>query len=54
MMTTDKVTLPTALEQYFKQFRDPIVGIDQEFTSPFGKMKIVYRLNCEWAFVPSD
>jgi len=42
MMTTDKVTLPTALEQYFKQFRDPIVGIDQEFTSPFGKMKIVY------------
>lgn len=42
MTTTDKVTLPTALEHYFKPFRDHIIGIDQEFTTPFGKQKIVY------------
>ncbi len=30
------------LENYFKAFRDQIVGIDQSFTSPFGKKKIVY------------
>ncbi|NHM07710.1 aminotransferase class V-fold PLP-dependent enzyme [Flavobacterium sp. CYK-4] len=36
------VTLPTELEQYFKQFRQNIIGIDQEFVSPFGSKKIVY------------
>lgn len=30
------------LENYFKAFRDQIIGIDQSFTSPFGKKKIVY------------
>lgn len=30
------------LETYFKTFRDQIIGIDQEFTTPFGKRKIVY------------
>ena len=30
------------LEQYFKQFRDNIVGIDLEFESPYGTQKIVY------------
>ena len=30
------------LEEYFKQFRDNIVGIDQEFTSAYGKKKIIY------------
>lgn len=30
------------LESYFKAFRDQIIGIDQSFTSPFGKKKIVY------------
>ena len=30
------------LEQYFKPFRDNIVGIDLEFESPFGVQKIVY------------
>ncbi len=30
------------LEQYFKPFRDNIVGIDQEFESPYGIQKIVY------------
>ena len=32
----------TALEQYFRQFRQNIIGIDQEFESPFGKKKIIY------------
>ena len=30
------------LEQYFSQFRQNIIGIDQEFESPFGKKKIIY------------
>ena len=32
----------TVLEQYFQQFRNNIIGIDQEFESPFGKKKIIY------------
>jgi selenocysteine lyase/cysteine desulfurase len=32
----------TELETYFKQFRKNIIGIDQEFESPFGKKKITY------------
>ena len=32
----------TALELYFQQFRDNIIGIDQEFESAFGKKKIIY------------
>jgi selenocysteine lyase/cysteine desulfurase len=35
-------TLPTELEQYFKQFRENIIGIEQYFESPFGQKKIVY------------
>jgi selenocysteine lyase/cysteine desulfurase len=34
--------LPTQLEQYFQQFRKNIIGIDQEFVSPYGKQKIIY------------
>ena len=30
------------LETYFKPFRDGIVGIDQEFNSPYGRKKIIY------------
>jgi selenocysteine lyase/cysteine desulfurase len=30
------------LELYFKQFRNQIIGIDQEFVSPFGTKKIIY------------
>ncbi len=30
------------LEQYFKQFRSNIIGIDQEFETPFGTQKIIY------------
>lgn len=32
----------TRLEQYFDQFRKNIVGIDQEFVSPFGQKKVTY------------
>jgi selenocysteine lyase/cysteine desulfurase len=34
--------ISTALDQYFQQFRQNIIGINQEFDSPFGKKKIVY------------
>ncbi|GAA3555953.1 aminotransferase class V-fold PLP-dependent enzyme [Snuella lapsa] len=37
-----KKTKSSNLESYFKPFRDNIVGIDQEFTSPYGKQKIIY------------
>ena len=30
------------LEEYFDRFRQAIIGIDQEFESPFGTQKIVY------------
>jgi selenocysteine lyase/cysteine desulfurase len=32
----------TPLADYFMKFRKSIAGIDQEFTTPFGKKKIVY------------
>lgn len=35
-------TVNTSLELYFKQFRDQIIGINQEFQSPFGIQKIIY------------
>src|SRR3954468_9506884 len=39
-MATTKVT--TQLEQYFQQFRENIIGIDQGFESPYGHQKIIY------------
>lgn len=42
MLTAANTTLKTELEQYFLPFRNNIVGIDQEFESPFGIKKIVY------------
>lgn len=39
-MTT--ATQTTALELYFDQFRQGIIGINQEFETPFGTKKIVY------------
>lgn len=41
MLTTD-TTLSTELETYFQKFRNNIIGINQEFLSPFGPKKIVY------------
>jgi len=35
-------TLQTELEQYFLPFRDNIIGIRQEFQSPFGIQRILY------------
>ncbi|RZJ68227.1 MAG: aminotransferase class V-fold PLP-dependent enzyme [Flavobacterium sp.] len=35
-------SISTELEQYFSKFRNNIIGIEQEFESPFGKKKIVY------------
>ncbi len=32
----------SSLEKYFEKFRKGIVGIDQEFESPYGKKKIIY------------
>ena len=32
----------SSLETYFEKFRNGIVGIDQEFESPYGKKKIIY------------
>ncbi len=32
----------TDLELYFQQFRDNIIGVNQEFESPYGHQKIVY------------
>ncbi len=32
----------SSLEKYFEKFRNNIVGINQEFESPYGKQKIVY------------
>ena len=34
--------IPTQLENYFQQFRNNIIGIDQEFISPYGQQKIIY------------
>ena len=42
MTSTENNILETQLELYFQQFRKNIIGIDQEFESPFGKKKIIY------------
>jgi selenocysteine lyase/cysteine desulfurase len=34
--------LPENLEDYFNKFRSGIIGIDQQFDSPFGKKPIIY------------
>lgn len=41
-MIIQPATLETTLEEYFKPFRDNIIGIDQTFESPFGLKKIIY------------
>ena len=33
------------LEQYFSQFKNNIIGINQTFTSPYGEQNLVY---CDW------
>ena len=40
--TANKYDTTETLETYFKPFRKHIIGIDQEFESPYGNKKIVY------------
>jgi selenocysteine lyase/cysteine desulfurase len=40
--TTTDIEKPIDLEAYFKSFRNNIIGIDQDFESPFGTKKILY------------
>ncbi len=42
LTAANTTTLSTELENYFLPFRNNIVGIGQEFDSPFGRKKIVY------------
>ena len=42
MLQAADTTLSNELEQYFLQFRKNIVGIGQEFDSPFGRQEIIY------------
>ena len=32
----------TQLEEYFQKYRENIIGINQQFESPFGLKKIIY------------
>lgn len=41
-LTAFKSKQTTDLEAYFNDFRNNIIGIDQDFESPFGNKKIVY------------
>ncbi|WP_026976946.1 aminotransferase class V-fold PLP-dependent enzyme [Flavobacterium tegetincola] len=41
-MISTETTFTTELETYFDKFRKNIIGINQEFTSPYGTKKIVY------------
>lgn len=42
MLQAADTMLKSELEHYFEKFRQNIVGIGQEFDSPFGKQEIVY------------
>lgn len=42
MIDTIPHTISTELETYFAQFRKNIIGIDQDFDSPYGRKKITY------------
>lgn len=42
MLQAESTILNTELENYFNRFRKNIIGIDQEFESPYGTQKIIY------------
>lgn len=42
MLTSEQTTIGTELEQYFLPFRKNIIGVGQEFPSPFGMQRMVY------------
>ena len=42
MISSKENKVTSSLEQYFNQFRENIVGINQTFKSPYGEQKLVY------------
>ncbi len=42
MISSEEKVRTNSLEKYFEPFRKNIVGINQEFDSPFGRKKIIY------------
>lgn len=42
MISAANTTLSTELEHYFDKFRQNIIGVGQEFDSPFGRKEIIY------------
>ncbi|GGB80613.1 selenocysteine lyase [Flavobacterium suaedae] len=42
MLQAESTTTKSSLEQYFDKFRKNIIGINQEFESPYGTKKMVY------------
>ena len=42
MLEAADTLVKSELEQYFIRFRNNIIGIGQEFTSPYGTKEIVY------------
>ena len=38
----NSVANKTQLEEYFQKFRNNIIGINQQFETPFGKKPIIY------------
>ena len=42
MISSEEKIKTNSLEKYFEPFRNNIVGINQEFDSPFGRKKIIY------------
>jgi selenocysteine lyase/cysteine desulfurase len=42
MSSTNKNTEKSPLEQYFQQFREHIIGVEQTFQSPYGVQKLIY------------
>ena len=50
-VTKAERTEKSKLEAYFAQFRQHIVGIDQEFESPYGTKNGVYGLDCFWTII---
>ena len=45
MITSEaKQTKSSKLEQHFNQFRQHIIGIDQEFDSPFGDKRLFTQI----------
>ena len=41
-MISTETTFSIELETHFQKFRNNIIGLNQEFTSPYGTKKIVY------------